>query len=122
MRCERVALHAASARRFPSISRTQATTWFKLNPVRVRFKLARPVVVDGAIGRVTRIDAIQQQQMAFHARRRLQIQLEQIRAALHRLSEGSYGECTICGERILAARLDLAPETPVCVMCQRQLD
>jgi DnaK suppressor protein len=83
---------------------------------------ARPVSLDNAIGRVTRIDAIQQQQMALHGKRRLRIQLDQIRAALSRLQEGTYGECTICGEPIAPERLEFAPEAPTCIECQRRLD
>ncbi len=83
---------------------------------------ARPVSLDQAIGRVTRIDAIQQQQMALHAKRRLGFQLERIRAALHRLDDGTFGECTMCGEPIDRRRLEFAPEVSTCLDCQRQLD
>jgi DnaK suppressor protein len=60
--------------------------------------------------------------MALHGKRRLHIQLEQIRAALHRLHEGIYGECTMCGEPIAPERLEFAPEAPTCIECQRRLD
>jgi DnaK suppressor protein len=82
----------------------------------------RPVSLDAAIGRVTRVDAIQHQQMALHAKRRLGMQLEKIRAALRRLDDGTYGECALCGEDIDRGRLEVAPEAPTCLECQRRLD
>lgn len=44
-----------------------------------------------------------------------------IRAALGRISEGTYGECVQCGDDIAEARLDLLPFTPFCAACARKL-
>jgi DnaK suppressor protein len=41
--------------------------------------------------------------------------LEDVRAALQRLDEGSYGKCVICGEPIDEARLRAIPETRFCI-------
>ena len=41
----------------------------------------------------------------------------QIKAALKRLDEGSYGICVQCGEVIPVKRLQLLPATPLCVSC-----
>ena len=79
---------------------------------------ARPVDLDQPIGRVSRIDAIQQQSMAQANRRAAQIRLQQVRAALARLEDGEYGACAQCGEPIGFARLAVRPETPFCVSCQ----
>jgi RNA polymerase-binding transcription factor DksA len=40
-----------------------------------------------------------------------------IRAALDRISEGTYGDCAKCGEPISAERLDILPATPFCRRC-----
>ncbi|MGR3712367.1 MAG: TraR/DksA family transcriptional regulator [Shimia sp.] len=40
-----------------------------------------------------------------------------IRAALGRLQSGEYGACFSCGEEIAPERLDLLPETTLCVAC-----
>ncbi|MGI9590822.1 MAG: TraR/DksA family transcriptional regulator [Myxococcota bacterium] len=79
---------------------------------------ARPVDLDQPIGRVSRIDAIQQQSMAQANRRGAQLRLQQVRAALSRLDDGEYGACAQCGEPIGFARLRVRPETPFCVSCQ----
>ena len=44
-------------------------------------------------------------------------EITQIRAALRRIDDGSYGACVRCGERIAEARLDLLPWTPLCRSC-----
>lgn len=45
-----------------------------------------------------------------------------IDAALARLADGSYGECTDCGCRIPAARLQATPEAARCVPCQEKVE
>ncbi|TDX29217.1 TraR/DksA family transcriptional regulator [Rhodovulum visakhapatnamense] len=45
--------------------------------------------------------------------------VRQIRAALARLEDGSYGFCVRCGDEISAERLDLVPATPFCRICAR---
>ena len=80
---------------------------------------AKPVELDQAsVGRVSRIDAIQQQKMVEATRRALSARRQQIQAALRRFEEEEYGDCLDCGEPIAFARLEARPETPFCVRCQ----
>ena len=44
-------------------------------------------------------------------------EITQIRAALKRIEDGSYGDCVRCGEPIAEARLDALPWTPLCRRC-----
>lgn len=44
-------------------------------------------------------------------------EITQIRAALGRIEDGSYGVCVRCGEPITEARLDVLPWTPLCRSC-----
>jgi RNA polymerase-binding transcription factor DksA len=46
-------------------------------------------------------------------------EIVQIRAALRRISEGTYGQCLRCGEAISEARLDTIPWTPLCRSCAK---
>ena len=46
-----------------------------------------------------------------------QAEIPQIRAALARIADGSYGDCTRCGAEIPQARLDALPWTPICREC-----
>ena len=78
---------------------------------------ASPVSPDRAIGRLTRQEAIQSQQMALEIRRRNQIRLEQVERALRRLDNGTYGICARCEEEISESRLNSRPEAHLCVRC-----
>lgn len=48
--------------------------------------------------------------------------LGDVRAALARIEEGSYGTCLDCGEEIGLKRLKAVPWTPLCIACQEQDD
>lgn len=78
-----------------------------------------PVAPDRSIGRLTRMDALQQQHMAAARKQRLETQIAQIDQALVRIRDGTYGECLRCEEPIAIARLTAQPEAPFCLRCQR---
>src|SRR5882724_12960914 len=48
--------------------------------------------------------------------------LRNVRAALDRIDEGTYGICLHCDEEIGAKRLNALPWTPLCIECQKQAD
>jgi DnaK suppressor protein len=57
-------------------------------------------------------------QLAEHESR----ELKSIERALHRLREGTYGNCEVCDKKIPIERLNILPYTTVCVTCQRELE
>ena len=69
------------------------------------------------VGRLSRMDALQAQQMAQETARRRQIQLQKIDSALRRMDTGEYGYCLICGDEIGTARLDFDPANTRCIGC-----
>lgn len=71
------------------------------------------------MGRVSRIDAIQQQKMAQATLRRHRQRLERVEAAIERHDEDpeDYGPCMRCGEPIGYRRLKAFPDVVVCVGC-----
>jgi DnaK suppressor protein len=77
-----------------------------------------PVSLDNPIGRLSRMDAIQQQQMAKANRALSQLRLRQVGAALVAMESGSYGFCKSCEEPVGFGRLKAKPETPLCLVCQ----
>lgn len=79
---------------------------------------AQPVGLDLPIGRLSRMDAVQQQQMAAGQQRRLEQELQQILAALGRLDQLRYGFCLRCLEPIPYGRLLIRPTTTLCYDCQ----
>ncbi len=66
-------------------------------------------------GRLSRMDAMQQQAMAAETVRRRRRELVLVSAALQRLEAGEYGYCLNCGEPIGEARLALDLATPFCI-------
>jgi len=69
------------------------------------------------VGRLSRMDAMQVQEMALQAVRRRQHQMLEIEGALRRMESGEYGYCFVCGEEIVAARLDANPACTRCMTC-----
>lgn len=79
-----------------------------------------PVELDQSkMGRVSRVDAMQQREMQIANQRSAKVRIEQVQRALARVSESSYGECVRCEEWIDVRRLSARPETPFCFECQR---
>lgn len=70
-----------------------------------------------AVGRLSRIDSLQNQSMSKGLREREVVQLSQIREALRRMDEGTFGECEECSGSIPFERLFIFPEAPVCAAC-----
>ena len=82
-----------------------------------------PVELDQArIGRLSRMDEMQQQAMALELNRRREIQLKRIKGAFLRLEKGTYGDCASCGETIDAKRVDLDPTVFFCIACAERAE
>ena len=69
------------------------------------------------VGRLSRMDALQQQAMDKAIEARRQTDLKRIDAALRRLAHGEYGYCLRCGEDIAEQRLALDPTATICTGC-----
>ena len=83
----------------------------------------KPVTLDqAAVGRLSRMDAMQGQQMALESARRRQQQLAKIDGALRRIEKGEYGYCLVCGEEIDIRRLALDPAQTRCMQCAEKLN
>lgn len=79
---------------------------------------ARPVELDQtSVGRLSRMDALQQQAMALETERRRAAERLRIEAALQRIESGDYGNCVSCDEEITEKRLALDPAVPTCIRC-----
>lgn len=83
---------------------------------------SKPVDLSLPIGRLSRADAIQMQNMAELNRRQLEVKLKQVEGALSAFEAGSYGSCRSCNGEINPARLDARPETPFCIDCQEAFE
>ena len=72
-----------------------------------------------AVGRLSRMDAMQQQAMAKATQNRRAQMRARILAALERMQEDEFGYCMDCGDEIPLKRLDLDPTAALCVSCAR---
>ena len=70
-----------------------------------------------AVGRLSRMDALQSQAMAKATGSQRAAQRVGLKAALLRLEDGDYGSCLDCGEEIALARLKLNPAVQTCITC-----
>jgi len=80
------------------------------------------VDLDQPIGRLSRVDALQQQAMAKANRAGTERRLKLIEAALMAIKRQRYGECRRCEEPIGYRRLKARPESPFCLDCQAQME
>ncbi len=69
------------------------------------------------VGRLSRIDALQAQQMALETERRRVIQLRQVDVALAKIERGDYGLCARCEAEIDPRRLSVNPLATHCIHC-----
>ncbi|MCF6179143.1 MAG: TraR/DksA C4-type zinc finger protein [Geopsychrobacter sp.] len=79
---------------------------------------SKPVALDEPIGRLSRMDALQHQQMAVASRQIQSQRLQLLRNALKAIERDEYGNCRRCEEPIGYQRLKVRPESPFCLACQ----
>ena len=70
-----------------------------------------------AVGRLSRMDAMQGQAMSKETGRRRQLELQKIAGALRRIDSGDYGYCLSCDEPVAPERLALDPAATLCIEC-----
>ncbi len=81
----------------------------------------RPVELDQSrVGRLSRMNALQDQAMALETERRRALELRRIEAAIARIEAGDYGYCLGCDDELSARRLELDPAATLCVDCARK--
>jgi len=82
----------------------------------------KPVMLDQtSVGRVSRADAMQLQQMSQEAARRRQQLLLKIEGALRRIESGRFGLCFLCETEIDLRRLGADPTITRCRDCVEAL-
>ena len=69
------------------------------------------------VGRLSRMDAMQMQEMERAMEARRLVARQRVERALELLANGDYGECQRCGEVIAPKRLQLDPSYLTCVDC-----
>ena len=74
------------------------------------------------VGRLSRIDAMQMQEISKATDVRRSVELRRVTAALARIDSRDYGYCVECGETIPTARLKVDMAATHCVPCASKSD
>lgn len=72
---------------------------------------------DDSIGRISRMDAINNQAVVQASLRQAKAKLAKLLHGLSSIDEPNFGKCKRCGRDIPPMRLVLMPESPFCVRC-----
>jgi DnaK suppressor protein len=89
------------------------------NKIREYEEMSSPVSPDDAIGRVSRMDAINNKSVTEATLRQAKDKLSKLRHALSRVDDENFGKCQRCGKDIPVMRVILMPQSPYCVNCAR---
>ena len=80
-------------------------------------ELTKPVAPDNAIGRLSRMDAINNKTINEASLRENKSKLQKLERAMGRINEERFGDCAKCGQEIAFGRLKFMPWTTKCVRC-----
>jgi len=80
-------------------------------------ELTRPISPENAIGRVSRMDAINNKSINEAALVQARTKLDRLRFALNKCDDPRFGLCQRCGREIPMGRLLIMPESLHCVQC-----
>lgn len=82
-------------------------------------ELTRPIAPDDAIGRVSRMDAINNKSVTEAALRKAEEKLSGLQHVQSKIDDPDFGLCARCSKPIPLGRILFKPESPYCVNCAR---
>ncbi|NCP61244.1 MAG: TraR/DksA family transcriptional regulator [Flavobacteriales bacterium] len=82
-------------------------------------ELTKPVAPDVAIGRISRMDAINNKNVTESALRQAEDKLKKLNIVLSKNGSPDFGVCVKCKNKILVGRILIRPESLLCVHCAR---
>ena len=80
-------------------------------------ELIKPIPLDASIGRISRMDAINNKTINESSMREKKKILQRLEKALENSNSKDFGLCTKCGNEIPFGRLEYIPHTTRCVSC-----
>lgn len=80
-------------------------------------KMAQPITPENSIGRVSRMDAINNKSVVDAALRTKRAKLTKLKVALAKVDDENFGNCAFCKNPIQTLRLMFMPESTRCVRC-----
>lgn len=80
-------------------------------------EITKPIAPDVAIGRISRMDAINNKSVAEASLRNAEAKLQGLKVAIQNIDSPSFGICAKCKQPIPEGRILLMPEKRFCVKC-----
>lgn len=80
-------------------------------------ELTKPIAPENAIGRISRMDAINNKSVNDAALRKAELKLNNLQIALGKINDTDFGICIRCKKPIPLGRIFLLPQTITCVNC-----
>ncbi|MDB4061814.1 TraR/DksA family transcriptional regulator [Vicingaceae bacterium] len=80
-------------------------------------EMVQPISTENAIGRISRMDAINNKSVNEAALRKASLRFDDLKQALQKIESPKFGICVRCYEIIPMGRLLLRPQSKSCVKC-----
>ncbi|MBL6963647.1 MAG: TraR/DksA C4-type zinc finger protein [Bacteroidetes bacterium] len=80
-------------------------------------ELTQPISPENAIGRISRMDAINNKSVAEAALREAQTKLQSLQYMLTKTGNKDFGQCAKCNGQIPIGRMMIMPQSRFCVNC-----
>ena len=81
--------------------------------------LTKPISPSDAIGRVSRMDAINNKSVNENSLRQAEVKLSNLKRVLENVGTPNYGICVKCKNQIPISRILIRPQRLLCVNCAR---
>ena len=82
-------------------------------------ELTKPIAPENAIGRISRMDAINNKSINEAALKTAELKLKNLQVALSNINDPDFGLCSRCAQEIPIGRILLMPQSRFCVHCAR---
>lgn len=89
------------------------------NNVANLLEATQPISPENSLGRITRMDAINNKGVAEAALRSAKKKLANLSKALKKIDDPDFGTCQSCQKMINPSRLMFMPESTTCIKCAR---
>ena len=80
------------------------------------------IVIEKAADAIDEVQHATERELAIRNLDRETILLRNVRSALRRIQDGTFGVCMHCDEEITLKRINAVPWAPYCIQCQEEAD
>ncbi len=84
-------------------------------------ELTKPISPENAIGRISRMDAINNKSVNDSTLQKAETKIKHLHLALEKLEDADLGVCRICKNQIPFGRILLMPQITTCVNCSARM-